>query len=208
MLHDRHPQPAANCDVGSVLSCGTASHHEDVVRRVHGLGGVGVRLFARHVRAFLLSGPGENARHEHRAQSHGRVNSGAIRAVPVTVGWTTVDHLHHRCCPSSPGIPLSALRWLVAGLRQLQHAQRRIIHLMHKTVIAQVADLLVEESTKSRDEIELSQAAIATLLGASQQTVNEAVGHLRILGAVQTGYRKIQVVDVETLKRVAAGERA
>jgi CRP-like cAMP-binding protein len=103
--------------------------------------------------------------------------------------------------------PALCLRWLVAGLRQLQHTQRRIVHLMHKTVVAQVADLLIEESTENGQDVELSQAAIATLLGASRQTVNEAVGVLRELGGVETGYRRIQVVDVGILEQVAAGGR-
>lgn len=102
--------------------------------------------------------------------------------------------------------PALCLRWLVAGQRQLQHAQRRIIHLMHKTVLAQVADLLVEESSKGNGSIELSQAAIATLLGASRQTVNEAMGTLRELGAVETSYRHITVIDRDVLSRTAAGE--
>lgn len=103
--------------------------------------------------------------------------------------------------------PALCLRWLVAGLRQLQQTQRRIVHLMHKTVLAQVADLLLEESTHNSGSIELSQAAIGTLLGASRQTVNESLGTLRELGAVETGYRNITVLDPDTLTRVAAGDR-
>jgi CRP-like cAMP-binding protein len=78
---------------------------------------------------------------------------------------------------------------------------------MHKTVLAQVADLLLEESTHNSGSIELSQAAIGTLLGASRQTVNESLGTLRELGAVETGYRNITVLDPDTLTRVAAGDR-
>lgn len=104
--------------------------------------------------------------------------------------------------------PALCLRWLVAGLRQLQNTQRRIVHLMHKTVLAQVADLLVEESAKTGPEVELSQAAIATLLGCSRQTVNEAIGALRDMGAIETSYRKVVVVDPETLGEVAAGKRS
>ena len=103
--------------------------------------------------------------------------------------------------------PALCLRWLVAGLRQLENTQRRIVHLMHKTVLAQVADLLVEESSKNHTDVELSQAAIATLLGSSRQTVNEAIGALREMGAIKTGYRMIAVVDPEKLAEVAAGER-
>lgn len=101
--------------------------------------------------------------------------------------------------------PALCLRWLVAGLRQLQNTQRRIVHLMHKTVLSQVADLLVEESAKGNAEIELSQAAIATLLGSSRQTVNEAIGTLRDIGAIETGYRMITVVDPDRLAEVASG---
>ncbi len=104
--------------------------------------------------------------------------------------------------------PALCLRWLVAGLRQLEHTQRRIVHLMHKTVLAQVADLLFEESVRNSTNIDLSQATIATLLGASRQTVNEALGVLREIGAVETGYRKITVVDAEALNEVAAGVRS
>lgn len=110
--------------------------------------------------------------------------------------------------PELASHPALCLRWLVAGLRQLQDTQRKIVHLMHKTVLAQVADLLVEESKKQNGDIELSQSAIATLLGASRQTVNEAIGTLRELGAIETGYRQITVVDPEMLSGVASGARA
>lgn len=102
--------------------------------------------------------------------------------------------------------PALCLRWLVSALRQLQNTQRRIVHLMHKTVLAQVADLLVEESAKGAGpDLELSQAALATLLGSSRQTVNEAIGTLREMGAVETGYRMISVLDPDKLNEVAAG---
>lgn len=112
-----------------------------------------------------------------------------------------------RLIPELAQHPALCLRWLVAGLRQLEHTQRRIVHLMHKTVLGQVADLLIEESTKNGHDIELSQAAIATLLGASRQTVNEAVAHLRDAGAIKTGYRKITVIDPRILGEVASGGR-
>lgn len=104
--------------------------------------------------------------------------------------------------------PALCLRWLVAGLRQLQDTQRRIVQLMHMTVLAQVADLLAEESSKGKPDINLSQAAIATLLGSSRQTVNEAIGTLREMGAIETGYRMITVIDPEKLAEVAAGARS
>lgn len=100
--------------------------------------------------------------------------------------------------------PAVCLRWLVAGLRQLEGTQRRVIRLMHKTVLAQVADLLVEEGER-RADVRLSQGTIANLLGVSRQSVNEALGRLRDQGVVTTGYRHIQILDMGGLQAVAAG---
>lgn len=98
--------------------------------------------------------------------------------------------------------PAICLRWLVAGLRQLESTQRRVIHLMHKTVLRQVADLLGEEAD-AKGEVRLSQTTIATLLGVSRQSVNEALGRLREQGAVETGYRQIRVTDADRLETIA-----
>ena len=109
----------------------------------------------------------------------------------------------NRLLPELHRHPAICLRWLVAGLRQLEGTQRRVIRLMHKTVLAQVADLLVEEAERRRD-VNLSQGTIAALLGVSRQSVNEALGRLREAGAVETGYRNIRIVDVEKLVEFAA----
>ena len=108
-----------------------------------------------------------------------------------------------RLLPELHRHPAICLRWLVAGLRQLEGTQRRVIRLMHKTVLAQVADLLVEESERRR-ELSLSQGTIAALLGVSRQSVNEALGRLRERGAVETGYRSIRIIDADILVEVAA----
>jgi DNA-binding GntR family transcriptional regulator len=73
---------------------------------------------------------------------------------------------------------------------------------MHKTVLGQVADLLVEEGER-RSEVNLSQATIAALLGVSRQSVNEALGRLRDQGAVETGYRSIRILDLSKLEAIA-----
>jgi CRP-like cAMP-binding protein len=92
--------------------------------------------------------------------------------------------------------PVIALRWLVAGLSQLERTQRRVLRLMHRTVLEQVAGLVVDEAD-DRGEVHLSQAAIAGLVGASRQSVNEALAALRDRGAVETRYREIRIVDRE-----------
>ncbi len=108
--------------------------------------------------------------------------------------------------PELANHPAICMRWLVAGLRQLEETQRRVLHLLRKTVLAQVADLLAEEG-RARSSVELSQASIATLLGASRQTVNESLARLKQLGAVETGYRRIEILDRAILSEVAAERR-
>ena len=100
--------------------------------------------------------------------------------------------------------PVIALRWLVAGLSQLERTQRRVLGLMHRTVLEQVAGLLLDEAD-DRGEIHLSQSSIAGLLGASRQSVNEALAELRTRGAVETGYRMIRLVDSDAARTAAAG---
>ena len=69
--------------------------------------------------------------------------------------------------------------------------------------VCDAADLLVEESERKR-EIHLSQSTIAALLGVSRQSVNEALGRLRDQELVETGYRRIRVLDSSKLEAIAA----
>lgn len=98
-----------------------------------------------------------------------------------------------------PGI---LLRWMVAGMRRIEKSQLRVVRLMHKAVLAQVADMLVEESQRQPD-VNLSQSTLAMLLGVSRQSVNEALGRLRHQKVVETGYRSIKVLDPERLREIA-----
>lgn len=98
-----------------------------------------------------------------------------------------------------PGV---LLRWLLAGMNRIEASQRRVVRLMHKTVLAQVADVLLEESDRQPD-VNLSQSTLAALLGVSRQSVNEALGRLREQGIVETGYRKIRVLDTGRLEDIA-----
>jgi CRP-like cAMP-binding protein len=98
--------------------------------------------------------------------------------------------------------PIIAMRWLVAGLGQLEATQRRVIRLMHRTVREQVAEVLLDEAD-AYGEVHLSQSSIADLLGASRQSVNEALASFKAAGAIDTGYRLIQVADAELLAGIA-----
>ncbi len=100
--------------------------------------------------------------------------------------------------------PVIAMRWLVAGLNQLERTQRQVIRLLHRTVLQQVAELILDEADRF-GEVRLSQASLANLLGSSRQTVNQALSELREAGAIETGYRVIRVIDRDVLDTVVNG---
>lgn len=99
--------------------------------------------------------------------------------------------------------PRIAMRWLVAGLDQLEATQRRVLRLMRGTVKEQVAEMVLDDSDRHGD-LYLSQASLGELLGASRQSVNQALSELRSTGAVETGYGVTSVADRAALL-VAAG---
>jgi CRP-like cAMP-binding protein len=97
--------------------------------------------------------------------------------------------------------PVIAMRWLVAGLNQLEATQRQVIRLMHRTVREQVAELVLDEADRY-GEVRLSQTSLANLLGASRQSVNQALSELRRKDVIETGYRVIRVLDREALEAI------
>lgn len=98
--------------------------------------------------------------------------------------------------------PILSMRWLVNGLSQLESTQQRLIRLMHRTIVEQVAGILIDEQD-AYGEVSLSQASLAELLGASRQSVNEALAQLRDAGGIETGYRRVTVVDETVLTQIA-----
>ena len=118
------------------------------------------------------------------------------------IGHVTAFRLdRNRLIPVLMEHPRIAMRWLVASLNQLEATQRRVLRLMHRTVREQVAEILLDESD-AYGEVHLSQSSLATLLGASRQSVNEALSGLRREGLAETGYRVMRVADPEGLAAV------
>lgn len=99
--------------------------------------------------------------------------------------------------------PVIAMRWLVAGLSQLEATQRQVIRLMHRTVLEQVAELVLDEADRY-GEVRLSQTSLANLLGASRQSVNQALSELKRSGTIETGYRVIRLVDRDALTAITS----
>ena len=138
------------------------------------------------------------------AMFQGRPYMSSARAVdPVTA--FRLDR--RRLLPVLMEHPTIAMRWLIAGLNQLEATQRRVLRLMHRTVKQQVAEMLLDERDRY-SEVHLSQAALATLLGASRQSVNEALSDLRRSGFVETGYRVVRVLDPGGLEAIVGRDRS
>jgi len=151
------------------------------------------------------------AKAEHRIVT--RVGPGAVigdiamfKGDPYHSSARALDHVsalrleRSKLLPLLMQRPMIALRWLVAGLDQLERTQRRVLRLMHRTVIEQVGELLLDDADK-RGEVKLSQSAIATLLGASRQSINEALAEFKASDAIETGYRTIRVLDRGAIER-------
>lgn len=107
----------------------------------------------------------------------------------------------HKLLPVLIEHPVIAMRWLVAGLSQLEATQRQVIRLMHRTVLEQVAELVLDEADRY-GEVRLSQTSLANLLGASRQSVNQALSELREAGGIETGYRVVRLVDRGSLESI------
>jgi len=50
-----------------------------------------------------------------------------------------------------------------------------------------------------------TQSELAGLIGASEPTVHKALRELRALGAVDTSYRRLAIIDIDALREVAEG---
>ena len=66
-----------------------------------------------------------------------------------------------------------------------------------------MAELVLDDADRF-GELHLSQTSLAGLLGASRQSVNQALSELRSDGAIETGYRVIRINDREALARSVA----
>lgn len=116
---------------------------------------------------------------------------------------TAIRFDRDRLLPELARHPAICMRWLVAGLNQLEETQRRVIGLLHKTARGRLAELLLE-AVDQNGTVSLSQLSMATLLGTTRQTVNETLGDFVAEGAVETGYRVVRVIDARKLAAAAS----
>jgi CRP/FNR family transcriptional regulator, cAMP and macrophage regulator len=100
--------------------------------------------------------------------------------------------------------PAISLRWLSSLVRRLEQAQRRIVALMVGDIRVRTIAIIAEELlVAGRSEVRLSQGEIASLLGATRQSVNRVLGQLGSEGLIKQEYGKIEVLDPDRILELA-----
>ncbi|MFJ2867818.1 Crp/Fnr family transcriptional regulator [Kitasatospora sp. NPDC087314] len=111
------------------------------------------------------------------------------------------------CTKQHPAIGLALNASVVAKLRT---ATGRIVDFTGCDVLGRLARILhhlaVTYGRPGRTEahLPLSQPEMATLVGAAESSIHKALRALRESGAVVTGYRRITILDLDHLARIAA----
>lgn len=174
-------------------------------------------LLSGRVKAVALDAGGHEAIVAVRGPGDLLGELSAIDGAPRSVTVTTLEPVEALVLAGSaftaflerrPRVALVILR-MVAG--RLRYADARHADLASHDVVGRVASRLVELSerygveTAGRIEVELplSQEEIASWVGASREAVSKALHVLRSLGIVETGRRRIAVLDIEALRRHA-----
>ena len=141
----------------------------------------------------------------------------AIDHAPRSSTVTTVEPVEVLLVPGSafvaflerrPHVALTILRVLAARLR---YADAQQAQFATHDVVGRVAQRLVELSERFGGpgergieiELPLSQEELARWTGASREGVSKALQLLRKLGIVETGRRRLTVLDPEALRRRA-----
>lgn len=99
--------------------------------------------------------------------------------------------------------PRFAQRWLVSLAERTASIQERLLDLLAGPLEARVASLLLHEGEDG--EVAMSQARIATLVGAGRPAVNQVLKRFEAEGLVELGYRVARILDPHALAKVVAG---
>lgn len=87
-----------------------------------------------------------------------------------------------------------ARRWLTSVAARLANSQTRLVGLLGGSLTHQTARLLADEADAT-GRIALSQATLASMLGAQRPSVNKVLRELVAAGLIEVSYRNIRVLD-------------
>ncbi|SEL12924.1 cAMP-binding domain of CRP or a regulatory subunit of cAMP-dependent protein kinases [Blastococcus sp. DSM 46786] len=96
-----------------------------------------------------------------------------------------------------PGV---SRRWLSSVAQRLATSHGRLISLLGRPLLAQLAGLLVEEAEEGT--VRLPQRTLAAMLGVARPSLNKVLKDLERRGYVRVGYGTIEVLDERGLVAV------
>jgi CRP-like cAMP-binding protein len=97
--------------------------------------------------------------------------------------------------------PRFAQRWLVSLAERAADCHQRLLDLLVGPLDARVASLLLHEAVG--EEVNLTQARIADLVGSRRSPVNQVLRRFETDGLIALGYRRVRVIDAPSLRAVA-----
>ncbi|HEV3475440.1 MAG TPA: Crp/Fnr family transcriptional regulator [Actinomycetota bacterium] len=96
--------------------------------------------------------------------------------------------------------------WLHNVALELKDARIRILQLLGSDLPQSIARVLLNEEVDGR--VELTQLAIAELLGVQRTSVNRVLMALRRSGVIRVSYGAVAITDREALSAIAVGNGA
>jgi len=95
--------------------------------------------------------------------------------------------------------------------QRMKRIESRVEHLVFRDARSRVAHILLElaedfgrkEGDVTRIDVELTQSELATLVGATRQTVNASLRELEQDGLLRQAHRRIEILEPERLRKLA-----
>lgn len=137
----------------------------------------------------------------------GQPRTGTVTACGTVLARYILRSELLECTNEHPAIGHALQASVVAKLRT---ATGRIVDFTGCDVLGRLARILHHLAVTygrpgSNDaQLPLSQPEMATLVGAAESSIHKALRALRESGAVVTGYRRITILDLDRLARIAA----
>ncbi len=96
--------------------------------------------------------------------------------------------------------PAVARRWLSSVAQRLATSHARLISLLGRPLVAQLAGLLLDEAEDGT--VRLPQRTLAAMLGVARPSLNKILKELERRGLIALGYGAIRLLDADGLGRV------
>lgn len=98
--------------------------------------------------------------------------------------------------------PDLARRWMSSATQRLAGTQRRVAALLGQPLVAQAAQLLLDEAVEA--SVRLPQRTLAAMLGVRRPSLNKVLKDLEYDGLIAVRYAVIDIVDAEGLAELAS----